>query len=221
MYNNALNILKIIENLGYKAYIIGGYPRDLYLNRNTFDIDICTNMPTNLIKEKFKIVSSYDELSSFKIDYENNIFEITSFRIEDTYLDRRKPSEITLTDSFEEDLKRRDFIINTLAIDWNGNYIDLLNAKKDLDSKIIKVVGDINKKLSEDPLRIIRAIRFKFELDFNLDKELENYIINNTELLNYVSDYHLQKELNKIKDNEVKMQVINYLKKLTNTDFLV
>lgn len=220
MFEVALKLLKEIEKIGYEAYIIGGYPRDKFLNRITTDIDICTNMPIKLIKN-FEVINSYEELGSFKIKYDNFNFEITAFRIENNYLDKRKPSEIMFTSSFEEDIKRRDFTINTLAIDSDGKYIDLLNAKEDIKNKIVKVVGNIKVKLEEDPIRIIRAIRFKVELDFTLEKELEKFINNNTQLLDFISDYHMKKEYEKIKANDKKQEFKKYIEKLTNKDFLV
>ena len=220
MYEAAISLLNEIEQKGYTAYIIGGYPRDKYLGRKTTDIDIATSMTKDVIEETFEIISSYKELGSFKIKYKDYIFEITTFRIEEEYLDKRRPSKIRYTKSFTEDLKRRDFTINALAIDKKGEYIDVLNAKKDLDNKIIRVIGNIEKKINEDPLRIIRAIRFKIELNFKLDKDLEEYILNNKKLIEYVSDYHIKKEYDKLAEKN-KLEFKKELEKLTNRDILV
>lgn len=221
MYETSLKFLNEISDYGKEGYIVGGYPRDKYLNVYSDDIDICTNMKPEELKMYFNVIAGYDMYGSYKILYDGFIFEVTTYRKEGIYNDHRAPNSVEFINDLKEDLKRRDFIINTLCIDKFGNYLDLLNARKDIDNKIIKVVGDTNKKLSEDPLRIIRAIRFKYELNFNLDKELEEFIINNKNLLNYVSEYHVKKELDKITNNEIRLEVLNYLKKLTNTDFLV
>lgn len=215
MYQTAINILKKIEKLGYNGYIIGGYPRDIYLGITNSDIDICSNIKENILKEKFNVIKS-TKFGSFIILENNYNYEITLFRNE-IYKDSRYPI-INYVDTLEEDLKRRDFTINTLCIDYNGNYVDLMNAKKDIDNKIIKVVGDINQKIKEDPLRIIRALRFSSDLNFNIEINLKNYIINNKELLNTLTKSRINKEIKKVKNktnfyNLIKMlDLENYIK---------
>ncbi|MBR3898527.1 MAG: hypothetical protein IKJ43_04550 [Bacilli bacterium] len=177
MYDIALKLLKKIESFGYKAYIIGGYPRDLYLKRTANDVDICTDAtPMELHNMFSEIVCSNSEYGTITVIFENVRFEITTFRRELKYKDSRHPEQIEYVDNLEEDLKRRDFTINTLAIDKDGNQIDLLNAKEDLDSKIIRVVGNPKTKIKEDALRILRAIRFATVLNFEIDSKLKQYI---------------------------------------------
>lgn len=177
MYETALSLLNEIENYGYKAYIIGGYPRDLYLKRSVCDIDICTDATPMDIKNIFKeVVTSSSEYGTVTLIYKNVKFEITTFRKEFNYKDSRHPEKIEFVYSLEEDIKRRDFTINTLALDKEGNQIDILNAKKDLDDKIIKVVGNTKNKIKEDSLRILRALRFAVVLNFKLDEQLKKYM---------------------------------------------
>ena len=127
MYNIGLNVLNRIEEYGYKAYIIGGYPRDLYLKRGSTDIDVCTDAtPMEIIKIFPDVVTTNFEYGSVTILHENVRIEITTFRSEGKYINNRKPSVIKYVDSLEEDLKRRDFTINTLCIDKDGKQIDLL-----------------------------------------------------------------------------------------------
>lgn len=215
MYQTAINILKKIEKLGYNGYIIGGYPRDIYLGITNSDIDICSNIKENILKENFNVIKS-TKFGSFIILENNYNYEITLFRNE-IYKDSRYPI-INYVDTLEEDLKRRDFTINTLCIDYNGNYVDLIGARKDIDNKIIKVVGDINQKIKEDPLRIIRALRFSSDLNFNIEINLKNYIINNKELLNTLTKSRINKEIKKVKNktnfyNLIKMlDLENYIK---------
>ena len=143
MYEIALKLLEKINNYGYKAYIIGGFPRDLYLKRSSNDVDICTDAtPMELHKIFSEIITTNSEYGTVTILFENIKFEITTFRKELNYKDNRHPDKIEYVDSLEEDIIRRDFTINTLAIDKDGNQIDILNAKDDLDSKIIKMVGN-------------------------------------------------------------------------------
>ena len=197
MYQTAIAILKKIKKIGYNGYIIGGYPRDIYLGIINSDIDICSNIKESALKENFNIVKS-TKFGSFIILENNYNYEITLFRNE-IYKDNRYPI-INYVDTLEEDLKRRDFTINTLCIDYNGNYVDLMGARKDIDNKIIKVVGDINQKIKEDPLRIIRAIRFSSDLNFNIEEDLKKYIINNKEILNNLTKSRINKEIKKVKN---------------------
>ena len=214
MYEVAINLLKEINELGYEAYIVGGYPRDLYMNKINTDIDICTNIKEELLKSNFDVISS-TQFGSFVVKKGYYNFEITLFRKE-LYLNNRYP-EVTYVDSLEEDLKRRDFIINTLCIDYNGNYVDLLAARSDIDNKIIRVVGNIEKKMTEDPLRIIRAIRFASDLDFKIEEELIKYIKNNSMLLNNLSKNRILKEIDKV---ENKINFYNLIKQLDLIDYI-
>lgn len=202
MYKEALEILKKINNLGYEGYIIGGYSRDKYLNIENTDIDICTNMSSSLIKEKFNVTKD-NGYGSLIIE---DKFEITTYR-KDIYINSRFP-EIEFVSSLEEDLKRRDFTINTLCIDFNGNYIDKLNAINDLNNKIIKTVKDANISFKEDPLRIVRALRFKIDLDFELDNDIIEGIKINKGLIKTISQKRIEKELSKIK-NVDKLYIID------------
>lgn len=215
MYEIALQFLKEVEKKGYKAYIIGGYPRDKYLNKKSDDIDICTNMTPKELKNNFNVIESFDKFGSVRIRYKDYILEVTTFRKDGIYKDHRRPETVEFVYNLEEDLKRRDFVINTLCIDSSGNYVDIMGAKKDLDNKIIRVVGEIDKKLKEDPLRIIRAIRFSVTLDFKLDKILENYIKDNKDLIKKISDYHICKEYEKIKEKDKQIEFEKILKNLT------
>lgn len=199
MFENAMEVIKLIEKKGYKAYIIGGYVRDIYLSRNSTDIDISTSAkPKDLVKIFKRNIIVDENYGSVKLEYKNSFFDITTFRKDIAYKDNRRPSEIEYVNSLEEDLKRRDFTINTMCMDLDGNIIDIYNAKKDIAAKIIKCVGDTNKKIEEDSLRILRAIRFACILNFKLDKDLEKAIKKNVKLLENLSFHRKKYELNKI-----------------------
>ena len=162
MYETALRLLEKISNYGYVAYMVGGYPRDLYLKRTFTDIDICTDAtPMELHQIFSEVVTTNSEYGSVTVVFEKIKFEITTFRKEFKYKDHRRPEKIEYVDTLEEDIKRRDFTINTLCIDKDGKQIDLIGAKQDLDNKIIRTVGNPKQSLKEDALRILRAIRLK------------------------------------------------------------
>lgn len=221
MYNIGLNVLNRIEEYGYKAYIIGGYPRDLYLKRGSTDIDVCTDAtPMEIIKIFPDVVTTNFEYGSVTILHENVRIEITTFRSEGKYINNRKPSVIKYVDSLEEDLKRRDFTINTLCIDKEGKQIDLLNAKSDLDNKIIRMVGNPKIKLKEDALRILRAIRFATILNFELEPVLKAYIKKYNGLVRKLSAQRRREELDIIFASSNKEYGIKLLNELKLSDSL-
>lgn len=199
MFETTLRVLKKIEEHGFKAYAVGGYVRDLYLNKDSLDVDICTNATPKDLKEIFKDAMLPNiQYGSITVIYNKIRFEITTFRKEYKYENNRLPVKIKYINDLTEDLKRRDFIINTLCMDSEGNIIDLFNSRKDLDNKIIKVVGNTKHKLKEDALRILRAIRFATILDFELEKHLKKYIKKYGYLLKKLSYQRKKNELDKI-----------------------
>lgn len=199
MYNTALKLLNKFNESNFKAYIVGGFPRDLYINKKSTDVDICTNATPKEIKEIFKDSKiNNEQYGSVSLIYNNIRFEITTFRKEKKYENNRYPVKIKYIDNLIDDLLRRDFTINTLCIDSNGNYVDLLNAKQDIDNKIIKCVGDANKKIKDDILRSLRAIRFATILNFKLDDKLKKAIKKNKKLIKKLSYYRKKEELEKI-----------------------
>lgn len=192
-----LEVLNIINEKGYEAYLIGGYPRDLYMNKQTIDYDITTNATPKEIKEIFKENVKSDNYGCVDVYYKNKKFEITTYRRDIKYSVNRKPV-IEYIDDLAEDLARRDFTMNTICVDALGNVLDLLDGRKDIDQKIIRVVGNTNKKLQEDPLRILRAIRFATTLNFTLDKKLEEGIIKYGYKVAELSFNRKRQELDKI-----------------------
>ena len=221
MYNSAIKVLKMLEEHGFKAYIVGGFVRDLIINRKSSDIDICTNAKPKEIKEIFKnVILKKEQYGSVTLVINQVTFEITTFRKDLKYENNRLPVKIKYINSLQEDLKRRDFTMNTICMDSNGNIIDMLNAKADLENKIIKTVGPARVKLSEDSLRILRAIRFSTILDFDLDKDLIKYIVKYKKLLRKLSYYRKKEELDKIFSSPNKKKGINLLIELDLLDDL-
>lgn len=192
------NIIEELTKAGYECFIVGGYVRDYLLSYESKDIDICTNAKIEDIERIFKEKGkSYPNYYSYHIKEQDYTYDITSYRKELKYKNN-KPCKIEYAKTLKEDLKRRDFTINTLAIDKDGKLIDLMHAKKDLDKKIIKVVGDTETRLKEDKTRIIRAIRFACTLDFTLSKDIEKFLKKNGKYLNQIPKEYIKKELDKI-----------------------
>lgn len=202
MYNCAIEVLNKISELGYEVYIIGGYCRDLYLGFFNDDIDICTNAKYDDLKDYFSIAKG--NFGSMVLKYKNYEFEVTTFRKEGEYDKNRFPKKVEFVDTLEEDLKRRDFIINTLCIDKKGDFIDLLGARNDLDNKIIRCVGNCDYKISQDILRSLRAIRFATILNIKIDDELKESIKKYSYLLANLSDKRKKEEIDKILNSDNK-----------------
>lgn len=210
MKKELIEVLELIEKNGFDAYIIGGFTRDFYMGKESFDYDICTNARPNDLKNIFTIIS--ENYGSMKIVYKKTYFEITTYRKELKYKGKRIPI-IEYVDSLEEDLLRRDFTINTICMNKNMKYIDLLNGINDINNKRICMVGNSNIRMKEDPLRILRAIRFATILDFDIAEEVSAAIINNKKLVSKLSYYRKKEELDKIFSNDNIEKGIFLLKK--------
>ncbi len=188
--------LAYIEKKGFEAYIVGGFVRDKLIGKNTYDVDICTNALPKDLHSIFP-VHTQNNYGGFNIKVNKFNIDITTYRKELRY-EGRKPVEIKYINNLLEDLKRRDFTINTICMNTNGKIIDLLDAKKDIKKRVIKNVGDENNKLVEDPLRILRAIRFATVLNFSIDENLRSAIKNKAYLVKTLSSERIRGELNKI-----------------------
>lgn len=199
MLENALKVIEKIVNSGYEAYIVGGFVRDYLLGIESNDIDINTNATPRELVGIFKdAVSPSEDYGSVSMFFAGIRFDITTFRKEIGYVNNRKPLEIEYISSLREDLLRRDFTVNSLCINKDGEVIDLLNVKTDVYDKVIKCIGNPDLRFKEDSLRILRAIRFATVLDFKIDEETKKAIIKNKELLKNLSYYRKKEELNKI-----------------------
>lgn len=199
MFETSLKVLKKLENKGFMAYIVGGYVRDRILGIKTLDVDIATNATPQEIMSIFKdTVLPNEEYGAVTLYIKNYRFEITTFRKEIRYLNNRKPVEIEYIDNLLDDLMRRDFRMNTLCIDKNGNIIDLLNGREDIDNRIINTVGDSLFKFKQDSLRILRAIRFATILNFKLSDEVKSAIKETKGSLRNLSYNRKKQELDKI-----------------------
>jgi len=191
-------INKIVEN-GFEAYVVGGFVRDLYINKKSDDVDICTSATPKDLKTIFDTaILPKENYGSVTIYFNNVRFEITTFRTENKYINNRVPSSVEYISTLLPDLKRRDFTINTICLDHNLEYIDLLNGISDIKNKTIRTVIDANESMQIDSLRILRAIRFATVLDFELDDELKSAIRKNRELLSNLSYFRKKSELDKI-----------------------
>ncbi len=199
MQEQALKLVKELTSHGFKAYIVGGFVRDFLLGIPSIDIDITTNATPKEVKTIFEdSCLPSDDYGVVTVMKNDIYFEITTFRKELGYTNHRKPSEIQYIDDLYQDLLRRDFTINTICMDENGEIIDFLGGKGDIEAKLIRTVGDARTKLEEDCLRILRAVRFSTVLGFQLSLELKEAIKETKHLLKDLSYYRKKQELDKI-----------------------
>ncbi len=189
-------VLNSINEAGYEAFIVGGFVRDYLLGIKSFDIDICTNAKPEVLMTIFPL-AIFNNIGGITFSIKKYNFEITTYREELQY-ENRKPIKINFVSGLLIDLQRRDFTINTMIMNKKGIIKDYLNGKSDLKNKQIKIVGNIESKLNEDPLRILRAIRFATILNFELESKLLNYITENNSLILTLSNTRIREELDKI-----------------------
>lgn len=197
---NKEEVLRRLENSGYEAYLVGGFVRDKLMGRSSSDIDIATKARPNEIKEVFrdyKIIEVGKAFGTIKLIADGNEYEITTFRSDGSYRDKRRPDRISFSDSIYEDLKRRDFTINAIAL-RNDEIIDPFDGQSDISKKIIRAVGNPKDRIEEDYLRALRAVRFATILDFEIDKDLQKAIRENSSNISYISAERQRAELDKI-----------------------
>ena len=173
MVVGGVELMRGINGLGFEAYVVGGAVRDISMgDKDVHDIDIATNMPIEEIKKHFKTVEygGGEKHGTVIVHYKNNDYELTQFRTESGYSDKRRPDKVEFVQSFEEDTKRRDFTINSMGIDAQGNVIDYHGGAKDIENKVLRTVGNPKERFDEDVLRILRAIRFAARFGFTIDE---------------------------------------------------
>lgn len=199
MLEKALDILKILNQNNYEAYIVGGFVRDTVLNKKTNDIDICTSATPKEILEIFDNVTVSDmKYGSVIISHKGYNFDVTTFRKEIKYESNRKPIKIKYIKDIKKDLLRRDFTVNTLCMNSRGEVLDILNIKKDIDQKILRTVGNPRYRIKEDSLRILRCIRFATILDFEIEEKTKYFLSKYGYLLKKLSINRKKEELDKI-----------------------
>ncbi len=198
--HGAKTIIQKLNAHGFEAYAVGGFVRNFLLNIPVLDVDVTTSANPNQVIEIFKDYKVY--LTGLKhgtvtvnVDGEN--IEVTTFRVDGDYTDNRHPDSVKFVSNLNNDLLRRDFTVNAMAFDGKV-LIDLFGGQEDVKNKIIKAVGDPEKRFEEDALRILRALRFASVLDFDIEEKTALAIKKKAYLLKNVSKERLFSELNKI-----------------------
>ena len=177
LFLEALPVMQQLVDAGYEAYFVGGSVRDMLLHKPISDVDIATSATPQEVKEIFPhTVDVGIEHGTVMVIHHKEGYEVTTFRTEEGYEDFRHPDKVTFVRSLEEDLKRRDFTINALAIGIDDQLMDFFDGIGDLERQCIRCVGDAKERFNEDALRMFRAIRFVGQLGFQIEENTKNAI---------------------------------------------
>ena len=224
------SVIQKLKKTGFESYIVGGCVRDVLRKIEPEDWDITTNakpeeirkiFPKSFYENKFLTVTIQTRNQNPKLKE----IEITTFRLEAKYTDKRHPDQVKFAKTIKEDLKRRDFTVNAMAIDLKGSkkfeVIDLFSGKKDLENKIIRAVGVPKDRFSEDSLRMLRAVRFATTLGFKIEKETVKAIKNNSFLLKVISKERIRDEFLKIIMSERAAEGVESLRNLGLLKYII
>lgn len=194
-------IISRLSDAGYEAYAVGGCVRDSITGAVPNDWDICTSALPEQVEAVFSgmhIIETGLQHGTVTLMLDHIGYEITTYRTEGTYSDRRKPDYVNFVTELREDVKRRDFTINAMAYNDENGLQDYFGGIRDLELRIIRCVGEAEERFNEDALRILRAMRFAATFDFEIEKETALAMHRNRELLSYVSMERIAVELLKL-----------------------
>lgn len=221
-------VVAILQSAGYEAYLVGGCVRDLVMGQKPKDYDVTTNATPESIISLFPktfyensygtvgVVTCGEETGVSCSDETVKIVEVTPYRLESTYSDNRHPDAVSWSKNLEDDLKRRDFTCNALAFDpVSGNLVDMYDGLLAIENKKIKAAGDADVRFKEDALRLMRAIRFVCQLDFDLDSVTRESIEKNAHLLDNVSRERVRDEFVKLVMTDFPMRGLILMKEVS------
>jgi len=205
-------VLNKLNESGYEAYFVGGMVRDQLLGRKIYDVDITTSAQPEIVQSLFeKTYATGIAHGTITVVIDNILVEVTTFRVEGEYLDYRHPKSVAFTASLDEDLQRRDFTINAMVKNRAGELYDPLQGLNDLQSKTLRAVGHPEARFKEDPLRMLRAIRFVSKLGFKLANDVYLAIKNQRHLLKQLAKERIKKELYGVMEGNYKDQALALL----------
>ena len=196
---HASDIIKTLSAHGYEAYVVGGCVRDSILGKEPADWDITTSALPEQVKALFpRTIDTGLKHGTVTIMMDKVGYEVTTYRIDGTYEDHRRPNEVTFTSDLKEDLMRRDFTINAMAYNEEQGLVDLFGGIQDLTDRIIRCVGNPAERFDEDALRMLRAVRFAGQLNFKIEENTKAAIEAQHTFLKDVSAERIQTELMKL-----------------------
>ncbi|ANU13373.1 tRNA nucleotidyltransferase [Planococcus halocryophilus Or1] len=219
--NTAIKVIHTLKAAGFEAYIVGGAVRDLLLGKTPHDVDVASSALPQQVKVLFdRTVDTGIDHGTVLVLLDGEGIEVTTFRTESSYSDNRRPDSVEFVLSLEEDLRRRDFTINAMAMTEDLKIIDPFGGKEDLKNKVIRAVGDPDERFEEDALRMLRAIRFSGQLDFIIDMKTLLSIRRHARLIRFIAVERLKSEIDKIFVNPSMQKSMAYLKDSVLTRFL-
>ena len=194
-----IKLAKIFKNKGFNLYLVGGTVRDFLLKLDLTDMDLVTDAtPEQMLPFLKDADDSFKKYGSIKYHFEGVKFDITTLRVEGKYLDSRHPSKIKYVTDLKKDYLRRDFTINGMYLDSYFILYDYCHGQDDLKNKVIRFIGNPKKRIKEDPLRIIRAVRFALTYGFSLDEKTEKAMKKYSYLLAKLNKEKIKEEVNKV-----------------------
>ena len=201
MPKNVDTAINLLQSAGFEAYAVGGCVRDSLLGKTPNDWDITTSAKPEDMKSvfvNFHCIDTGIKHGTVTVVIDGEPLEITTFRLDGEYEDNRHPKSVTFTSNLGADLGRRDFTVNAMAYSKKTGTVDLFGGQNDLKNKIIRCVGDPDRRFNEDALRILRALRFASALDFEIEEKTAQSLLKNRALLGNISEERIAKELLKL-----------------------
>jgi len=196
--NRAMKVIAVLKQNGYEGYIVGGAVRDHLLKMPLTDIDITTNAKPYQVAKLFKTAPTGIKYGTVTVFYGQDTFEVTTYRIDGPYQNARHPEEVSFEATVEDDVKRRDFTINGLLMNDKYEIVDYVNGQADLQSKLIRAIGDPRTRFEEDALRMMRAFYFQSKLGFQIEKETRDAIFEFRHMIPKISNERVLAELIKM-----------------------
>lgn len=207
------NVLAQLNQAGYEAFFVGGMVRDHLLGLALHDVDICTSATPPQVQALFSKTIPTGIAHGTVTVLESDIpIEVTTYRIDSGYEDFRRPDSVAFTDSLEADLRRRDFTINAMAMDLKGQIFDPLQGAADLRSGLIRAVGNAQQRFFEDPLRMLRALRFVSKLGFHLEGGCREALMTEAHLVKKLASERVMKELDGLMKGKDKVRALDVFK---------
>jgi len=194
-----IELATLFKSHGFRLWLIGGSTRDYLLNRPVVDFDLTTDaLPTQMQTFLPNANFRFAHYGTVQMKQDQYSIDVTTLRQESLYQDKRHPQSITFVKEPKLDYSRRDLTINALYMDTNTNILDFGNGQEDLSKKILRMIGDPYLRIQEDPLRILRVIRFQHSLGFTLEANLAKALQQSLSLLDYLNPQKVKQELNKM-----------------------
>jgi len=214
----AYSVIEQLENAGFEAVIVGGAVRDAILGRPAHDVDVATNATPDEVKSVFNhtVDIGIQHGTVLVIDPAGSV-EVTTYRTDGDYTDHRRPEEVQFVRSLKEDLKRRDFTMNAIAMRRDGSFVDFYGGRQDIEAGVIRAVGDAQKRFSEDALRMLRAVRFSAQLGFLIELETLKAMQDKADNISWIARERIKAELDKL---WVGKDVFNGIRKLEESNLV-